>query len=334
MHYSDLRESGQFFTVSGTGIVTDCSHHFLEQLGYPAGAVLGTGLDALLWNTGWDAFAELTGELLDNPGMPVALLLLQTAANKPFGIRFFPESRENSIRYAYLPADQPVPVVGNDAVLMSKVLSHDLKEPLRKMAQYTDRIRGSAELSADNRMLLQLTNDLCYQTMERLEAFREYLYFSAPAMADGSFLPMADLVAKVWERVSEEHGVDRSLLQYESSVLRVWGHPERFQRLFYHLLDNAVKFRSMERPLRIAVRITPAGGHVTITVDDNGRGFAAEFARDVFGLFRKLDKHASGTGAGLAICRKIAEGYGGTVSASVLSPAGTRIRIDLPVSCC
>jgi signal transduction histidine kinase len=103
--------------------------------------------------------------------------------------------------------------------------------------------------------------------------------------------------------------------------------------LWQNLIGNAIKFRVADSTP--TVRITAAEespGSWQFAVTDNGIGIAPEFAEKVFVIFQRLHgrESYSGTGIGLALCKRIIEHYGGDISVDPGYTGGTRIRFTLP----
>jgi PAS domain S-box-containing protein len=119
----------------------------------------------------------------------------------------------------------------------------------------------------------------------------------------------------------------------------IQGYPFLLELLFFHLLDNAVKFRSDGRALEISIehgysadRETGARVH-SITIADNGIGFPQEEASNIFRMFYKIhDKKYRGSGIGLAICKKITDLHGGTMAVESTPGTGTKVCCFFPVS--
>jgi signal transduction histidine kinase len=103
-------------------------------------------------------------------------------------------------------------------------------------------------------------------------------------------------------------------------------------RLFENVIGNSLKFRGGGTP-RISVRGgLDAQGRCEIFVEDNGIGFAPQFAEIIFKPFQKLHARGfyEGTGIGLAICRKIVERHGGSIRAESEPGKGSTFIISLP----
>ena len=87
----------------------------------------------------------------------------------------------------------------------------------------------------------------------------------------------------------------------------------RIHQVFANLIDNAVKFRSAERALRIEVGCRQESGFYRFHVADNGIGIAPQYHEQIFAPFRKLHPEIEGVGIGLALVKKIVEHHGGRV---------------------
>ena len=104
------------------------------------------------------------------------------------------------------------------------------------------------------------------------------------------------------------------------------------EQVFGNLLDNAVKYRSPDRPIRIAIRAKPEPGQrIVVEVEDNGRGIAAQDHERVFDLFRRSGaQDQPGEGIGLAHVRAMVRNLGGDITLASEVGRGTTMRINLP----
>jgi signal transduction histidine kinase len=108
--------------------------------------------------------------------------------------------------------------------------------------------------------------------------------------------------------------------------------PTQMQQLFQNIIGNALKYHGDRPPI---VRITSTEGpegEVLITIEDNGIGFEEKYADRIFAPFQRLHGRSEyeGTGMGLAICRKIVERHGGTITAHSEPGQGSTFLISLP----
>jgi len=144
------------------------------------------------------------------------------------------------------------------------------------------------------------------------------------------FGAVADDVARDMAAIAELHGIE---ISRECSAVGVQGDARRLRQLVLILIDNALKY-------------TPSGGRVTVTcrrergkaifaVEDTGPGIPQDDQKRIFDRFFRAEKSRSrglgGTGLGLPIARRIAEGHGGQISVTSLPGKGSTFRVQLPV---
>lgn len=113
---------------------------------------------------------------------------------------------------------------------------------------------------------------------------------------------------------------------------QIRGQRSQLIQLFQNLIGNAVKYHGDEPP-RVQVAAEQRGGEWLFTVRDNGIGIEAQYREQVFDLFRRLHGRAeySGTGIGLAICKKIVESLGGQIWVDSEPGGGSAFRFTLPL---
>lgn len=107
--------------------------------------------------------------------------------------------------------------------------------------------------------------------------------------------------------------------------------PREIERLLYQLLSNAFKFTPSGGTVTVEMRMTE--GHVLVSVEDTGRGIEAERLETLFDRClhdNLLDPRPHGLGLGLALCRAIAQGHGGSIMAQSREGQGSRFTVSLP----
>ena len=142
---------------------------------------------------------------------------------------------------------------------------------------------------------------------------------------------LANLAAAIEETKAE-------IVRPEQPLPRIVGDPTLLALLWQNLIGNAMKFRKADTVARIVIEYERGSGNHEgdwfFSVADNGIGIEKEFADKVFVLFQRLHGRDSysGTGIGLAICRKIVEFHGGAIWIDTAYTGGTRFRFHLPIS--
>ena len=115
------------------------------------------------------------------------------------------------------------------------------------------------------------------------------------------------------------------------SLPQVIGDPIQLTRLFQNLLVNSIKYRTTEPP-RIHIAANGDGGQWLFSVKDNGVGIEPQYAEKIFGIFRCLQPRdkSTGSGMGLAICRKIVTRHEGRIWVESALGEGATFYFTLP----
>ena len=214
------------------------------------------------------------------------------------------------------------------------VASHDLQEPLRKVASFCQLLEKRYGDKLDDRGHQYI--GFAVDGAKRLQILiNDLLTFSRVGRSGSVLLPVPldmplDAAISALGTAIEESG---AVIERPEQLPEVAGDATLLAMLWQNLLGNAVKFRAPGRApvVRIAVIEEPAGTW-RFTVTDNGIGIAPEFAEKVFVIFQRLHVRDAypGTGIGLALCKRIIEHHGGGISADAGYQGGTRICFTLP----
>ncbi|WP_197697553.1 ATP-binding protein [Micromonospora siamensis] len=230
-----------------------------------------------------------------------------------------------------------------DLESFAHVAAHDLKEPLRGIANAATFILEDAGSEVDEVTLRRL------RTVERLavrmdELLNSLLYFARVGQTSLR-RRLVDL------RTAVEHALEiagprlrdaaMELRMPERGAATVDVDLDRFAEILVNLLVNAAKYAREEQPRWVAVEMldaVPPGATEpvpAVAVTDNGIGVPAHLRGEVFQLFRRLhpqSAHGGGSGAGLAIVKRLVERHGGQVWISDGPEGGTSVRLTLPAA--
>ena len=212
------------------------------------------------------------------------------------------------------------------------VASHDLQEPLRKVASFTQllqrRYAGQLDARADQyiefavdgaRRMQALINDLLqYSRVGRTN--REASLISSDAALNHARSNVATAIEETGATVETGH---LPLVLAELTLLTA---------VFQNLLSNALKFRG-DKPPRIVITCTRDDPFWLFSFADNGIGIEAEYADRIFVIFQRLHERSSypGTGIGLAMTKKIIEYFGGRIWLDTSYTEGSRFLFTLPM---
>ncbi len=210
--------------------------------------------------------------------------------------------------------------------------SHDLQEPLRTVKIYSEllvqtlggKVEGDTEeflryLQSGATRLELLVRDLLTYTQAST--------FEPPTRTIDAGAVLKTTLASLAGRISE---TSAEIVSGTLPAVRV--HEAHLQQLFQNLLSNAMKYRSPERVPAIKVTAEPRGEQWVFAVSDNGIGINPEYKERIFGLFKRLhsNEEYSGTGIGLALCRRIVDRYNGRIWAESRPGQGSTFSFTLP----
>ncbi|MEN0652996.1 MULTISPECIES: sensor histidine kinase [Hyphobacterium] len=211
-------------------------------------------------------------------------------------------------------------------------VAHDLQTPLRHIAMYSEMLKRKAagELDPDAAAMLDQIHGATGRMRAMIFSLLEYSKL-VDQVPDPGHHDIADILQAALAENRTELGAVSATVTVAADG-QVFGDRELLVRLFSNLMDNAVKYRSDE-PLILAIAAEPDGDRTVITVTDNGIGVPAEFADRIFEMLKRLHgEERPGTGIGLSLCRRIAEGHGGSVRLDTEYSGGARFVVRLPAT--
>jgi signal transduction histidine kinase len=212
----------------------------------------------------------------------------------------------------------------------ARITAHDLREPVRSIVSYAQ-LFGTRYVppgDADGQEIVGTVVAAAKHLDAVVRALSDYTGISAHAQTFG---PVDAGQAASRAAASLRREIEAAGATVEIGPLPVVSGNEKWlTQLFGHLLDNALEFRSAERPPRIAVNAEPRGEAWLFSVTDNGIGIDPAYAEQVFALFKRLEPNRKpGTGVSLAICRRIVEHHGGRIWVEPAAGGGSVFRFTL-----
>ena len=211
------------------------------------------------------------------------------------------------------------------------IASHDLQEPLRMVASYTQllsrRYKGRLDSDADEFIAFAVDGAA---RMQRL--IQDLLTFSRVGTKGRDLLVTSSEEAFQQALINLREAIEQSGAQVTHDPLpAVLADETQLIQLFQNLIGNGIKYQRNGVP-RVHVSAVTDGGEVyTFSVQDNGLGIDSQYFEKIFGMFQRLHKREefAGTGIGLAICKKIVERHGGKISVESQVGHGSTFRFAL-----
>jgi signal transduction histidine kinase len=228
-------------------------------------------------------------------------------------IALYAELERNTQRIQH--AEQMLRARNEELKDFAHTVAHDLKAPLRGIAGYAQELERKHKAGLGERALFCLGQILTASTS--LDRLIEDLLRFARLDAEAPSLTDVDLQGLIAAILNERSA---TIVEYQAEVT-------------LHLpFDNALKYSRKTIPPRIGIRAEEAGSGWRFTVSDNGIGFDMAHHDRIYGLFTRLVRpdEFEGTGAGLAIVKKIVEKLGGSIRAESSPGQGAVFLVELP----
>jgi signal transduction histidine kinase len=209
--------------------------------------------------------------------------------------------------------------------------SHDLQELLRTVVAYAQLVerRYAKVLDDDGRVFLDFIVSSGKRLAQLLYDLREYwrvgVTNESPPQAVDTSAALETALANVAAAIE-----DAGATVTAGDLPPVMAHEVALVQLFQNLLGNAVKYRA-DVPLKIEITARTSGQLCQFEVKDNGRGIDPRFHDHIFEIFQRFESGArTGSGMGLALCRKIVERYQGRIWVESEPGRGSCFRFTLP----
>jgi PAS domain S-box-containing protein len=195
------------------------------------------------------------------------------------------------------------------------IASHDLQEPLRMVSSFLQllqkKYKGHLDEKADQYIHYAVDG------AERMKALiMDLLEYSRAGSAKETFgrVETETILKEVGDIFREKIALARASVEVGALPV-VWGDKVQLLQLFQNLLSNALKYHAADRTPVIRIRAKEEPGCWLFSVEDNGIGIDPQFFDKIFIIFQRLHNKTdySGTGIGLAICKKIVERHGGKI---------------------
>ncbi|RYZ30447.1 MAG: GAF domain-containing protein [Chitinophagaceae bacterium] len=264
----------------------------------------------------------------------------------------FSGALQNHFHLEYLKAEETKQRLLNEQLMKANkelaninwITSHDLKEPLRKILVFSSKMMHEGEKELSEKVTASITR--IQQSAVRMQTLvNDIIAYTLVDDKNTTFVPtdLNKILKEVADEYADELREKRGFIHITSMPV-VTAIPYQMRQLFVNLVGNSLKFAKADTAPEINIQCEKLTGNNTLilpdgssanyrlSVADNGIGFDSTYAEKLFDIFYRLSdqKTYTGTGIGLAICKRIVENHGGTITAMGEEGKGATIEIYLP----
>jgi signal transduction histidine kinase len=213
------------------------------------------------------------------------------------------------------------------------VVSHDMKAPLRSIISFTQllqrKVKGKIE-EKDEVYLDHILNN-GHQMNELIQGILDISRIEKQEILTLKATDLNEVLAKIKSNMSNDLEANNVIIEAEKLPI-ILANEAQIIQMFQNLIENGIKYNRREIP-KIVILQQQEGGFLNLYFKDNGIGIAPQYFDKIFEIFKRL--HSSyeftGTGIGLAICKKIAIHHKGDLVVEESSDTGTTFKISLPM---
>jgi two-component system, OmpR family, phosphate regulon sensor histidine kinase PhoR len=216
-------------------------------------------------------------------------------------------------------------------------VSHELRTPLTSIKGYTETLlEGALEDPSHNREFVQTIQDHANQLSRLIEDVLDLSAIEAQRVTY-SMTPVSvlEIIERIIKALSPQASAKKIKISHTLSPVLppVLADKVKLAQVFMNLLENAIKFN--KEGGRVTISASAQTDHLSVTIEDTGRGIVREDLPRIFERFYRSNKDRShdvpGTGLGLAIVKHLVEAHHGTVSAESIPGKGSSFRVTLPL---
>lgn len=217
-----------------------------------------------------------------------------------------------------------------DTTILLDTIAHDLKNPLSNALVALELFKSVSPDDKEEFTTLHKMVDTSLVTMQKLISdLTEVRREEYENLADEELLNFENILEDVRLTLRDNIHAANARISTELNISQIRFSRRKLRTVMYNLLNNAIKFRSAERPLKIIVTTYKENNYVVISVRDNGIGVEEDNIARIFSKYQRLNKSVEGSGIGLYLVKEILTHTGGEITVDSRLGEGSEFKVYL-----
>ncbi|MDQ3535980.1 MAG: ATP-binding protein [Bacteroidota bacterium] len=211
--------------------------------------------------------------------------------------------------------------------------SHDLRSPISNLEGLIQILKNELEnkIGTSELTLIRMITTSIVRFKQTIFDLTELSTFQKQVEEAQEPIMLEEVLEDVKTNIHNQIEESGATIETDFSISEVKFARKNLRSIIFNLLINAVKYRSLNRPLLIKLSSRKRGNWVLFTIEDNGLGFLPEQKEKLFQIFKRIHTHVDGTGVGLYIVKKIIENNGGRIEVESDLDKGSKFKIFFKV---
>ncbi len=216
---------------------------------------------------------------------------------------------------------------------MAFIASHDLQEPIRMIANFTQLLEKeyAGQLEGRGREYIEFTQNAASRMRDLIHDLLQYSRLNI----EDTDIPIIDTQEELNVIIQQAQDMEENQnaeIVVMNDMPKIQMKPEHFNSIMQNLISNALKYRAPERKPKVEVSYSQSDINHEFSVKDNGIGIKKEYFEKIFIIFQRLHKNDEyeGTGVGLALCQRIIDQYNGKAVVQSEVGKGSAFTILIP----
>ena len=213
------------------------------------------------------------------------------------------------------------------------IVSHNLRAPVANIVGLSNILSAGEPGNNDIRELLDALSVSANNLDKVVIDMNQILQITRRANDKYDWVSFASIIKDIQEDIGGIIAPNKATIKHHfNGTDKLWSQKSFLHSIFLNLIMNGIKYKQADHDPVITIQSALSKNIITLTFEDNGKGIDLEkYGHQIFGLYKRFDKHTEGKGMGLFMVKTQVESLGGRISVQSVPGEGTRFTIEIPI---